>query len=469
MKITRRGALIGTGIGAGAAAAGAGGVALALKDKPEPAAPPLADDKGHLVWRNWSGIHHSYPATRLAPQSEGELAAALKTTASPIRCVGAGHSFMPLVPTDGTLVSLDALAGVTKVEGSEATVMAGTRLGALGPMLASHGRAMANLPDINKQSLGGALGTATHGTGKTLRAVHGDVTWLRLAKVSGEIVECDRNNNPDLFHAARVSLGTLGVITQARIQTIPNRRIHRRVWLSDLDDAIAHAEEHWNAHRNFEFYAVPFTGLAANIAHDETDEAAVPRGPDRDTEFLELLRDLRNLLGFSTGFRKAVAHWLLSTIESEPETAIDEGWKLLSTERPVRFNEMEFHLPAEVQLKALREVVGAIEANRSDIFFPIETRRIAPDDAWLSPFQGGEHGSVAVHCYYKDEYEFLFTLIEPIFRKYGGRPHWGKLNSLKGTDFAALYPRWKDFSALRREMDPDGRFLNAYLKGLFLT
>ncbi|MGN6514824.1 MAG: D-arabinono-1,4-lactone oxidase, partial [Rhizomicrobium sp.] len=149
-----------------------------------------------------------------------------------------------------------------------------------------------------------------------------------------------------------------------------------------------------------------------------------------------------------------------------PEEAVDEGWKLLSTDRPVRFNEMEFHMPADAQLSALKEVVATIEQHRPDVFFPIETRRIATDDAWLSPFQGGEHGSVAVHAYYKDDYDFFFTLIEPIFRRHGGRPHWGKLNSLKTQDFASLYPRWNDFVALRREMDPEGRLMNSYLKGI---
>lgn len=467
MSISRRRALIGAGLGAAALAGGAGGVTLALRDKPEPAAPPLADANGNLVWRNWSGIQHSYPQARLAPRSEAELAGAVKSAPAPIRAVGAGHSFMPLVPTDGTLVTLDQIEGVESVSGTSALVWAGTRLGALGPELARSGRAMANLPDINKQSLGGALGTATHGTGKHLTALHGDVTGLRLVTAAGDVVECDRETRPELFHAARVSLGSLGLITQVRLNTIENRRIHRRVWLENLDDAIAQAESRWATHRNFEFYAVPFTGLAANIAHDETNEAALPRGPDRDTEFLELLRSLRNLFGFSSALRERVAHWLLMTVDSAPEQAIDEGWKLLSTERPVRFNEMEFHLPAELQLKVLREVVATIETYRTDIFFPIELRRIAQDDAWLSPFQGGEHGSIAVHCYYKDAYKFLFSLIEPIFRRYGGRPHWGKLNSLGAYDFASLYPRWKDFLEVRRAMDPSRRFLNAYLRGLF--
>ncbi len=165
--------------------------------------------------------------------------------------------------------------------------------------------------------------------------------------------------------------------------------------------------------------------------------------------------------------RKWAAQLVLWDAETHPEEAVDEGWKLLSTERSIRFNEMEYHVPAEEQLAALREVLAAIEANRRDVFFPIEARRIAPDDAWLSPFQGGERGSIAVHCYYRDQYEFLFSLVEPILRRHGGRPHWGKLNSLTGADFAGLYPRWKDFLDVRRSLDPQGRMLNPYLKGVF--
>jgi FAD/FMN-containing dehydrogenase len=146
---------------------------------------------------------------------------------------------------------------------------------------------------------------------------------------------------------------------------------------------------------------------------------------------------------------------------------VDEGWKLLSTNRPERFNEMEFHLPPETQMAALKEVVDTIERERPDVFFPIELRRIASDDAWLSPFESGPRGSVAVHAHYRDDFAFLYELIEPIFLRHGGRPHWGKLHSLHGQQLAALYPHWNDFLQVRRELDPQGRMLNLYLQGLF--
>lgn len=463
--ISRRRALIAGGAASAVIGGSAVAVGVANREKPEPPAPPSTDGKGHSVWRNWSGIQHSYPVQRSAPKDEGELAALLKGGPAPIRVTGAGHSFTGLCATDGTLVSLDAMKGIERWDGDQATVLAGTRLGDLGPALAAKGRAMANLPDINKQSLGGALGTATHGTGTTLKAIHGDVQALTLVTATGVVLDCDARTRPDLFSAAKVSLGALGVISKARLATTANRRLRRRVWVEPFEEALEQAEARWKTHRNFEFYAVPFTGLAANISHDETDEAATVRPPSQDDAFLDVLKSLRNLLGFSTGMRKAAARALLGG--SKPETAVDEGWKLLSTERPVRFNEMEFHLPAETQLTALKEVVEAIEKHRPDVFFPIEVRRIAPDDAWLSPFQGEPRGSVAVHAYYRDEYAFFFELIQPIFLKHGGRPHWGKLHSLKGPDLAALYPRWNDFLELRRELDPQGRLLNPYLKTLF--
>ncbi|WP_066680918.1 D-arabinono-1,4-lactone oxidase [Caulobacter sp. CCH9-E1] len=463
--ISRRGALIAGGTGVAVVAGGAAAYKVATGDKPEPPSPPSVNADGKLLWRNWSGIQNAYPAARLAPKDEGELALALKTAQGPIRPVGAGHSFTALAPTTGTLVSLDAMAGVVDWEGDAAIVRTGTRLGALGPMLAEKGRALPNLPDINKQSLGGALGTATHGAGAKIPALHGDVTGLRLVTPSGQVIDADAEKNPEIFQAALVSLGALGVISQVRIRTSANRRLRRRVWLEPFEEALANAEARWAQHRNFEFYAVPFTGLAANISHDETDDPALPRGPDQDTEFLEALKGLRNLLGFATPVRKAAAKALLST--AKPETAVDEGWKLLSTERPVRFNEMEFHLPVENQLKALEEVVRTIEKERPDVFFPIEARRIASDDAWLSPFHGGPRGSVAVHAYYRDDFSFLYSLVEPIFRRYEGRPHWGKLHTLRGQQLAALYPRWNDYLAVRQELDPEGRMLNPYLRGLF--
>jgi len=259
-----------------------------------------------------------------------------------------------------------------------------------------------------------------------------------------------------------VGVGAFGIVTQVELQDRALTRVHKKTYVATIEEAVATWPELIKQHRNAEFYAVPFTGLAAIITADETDLPVKLRGPDQDTQSLMDLKRLRDLFGFSSRLRRRVAHAMMKDLP--PEDAIDEGWKLLSNERSVRFNEMEYHFPLAHQLAALQEVLAAIEEHRPDVFFPIEVRVIDQDDAWLSPFNRGITGSVVVHAYYQDDYRFLFELIEPIFRRHDGCPHWGKLNSLRAKDFAALYPHWRDAMAVREYLDPQGRFLNDYLK-----
>ncbi|MDE1146786.1 MAG: D-arabinono-1,4-lactone oxidase [Azospirillaceae bacterium] len=434
--------------------------------QPEPPAPPATDAANHLLWRNWSGIQHAYPQVRAAPADEGELADLVRKSPGPIRAVGAGHSFMPLVPTPGTLVTLDRIAGLDGQDNAALTagVRAGTRLADLGPALSAVGQEMPNLPDINKQSLGGALSTATHGTGAALKALHGNVLDFRLVTADGQVMDCAPDRNPDLYAAAKVGLGAFGILTRVTLKNTPVTRVERRVWLQPLEQTLADWPTLQTVHRNVEFYYLPFTGMSAVITHDPTDAAPTPRPPTQDNDAVMSLKALRDWLGWSPALRRRVAKHVLSTLE--PERVVAESWQLLSNERPIRFNEMEFHLPREVQIQALAEVIQAIETRRPDVFFPIEARVIAPDDAWLSPFHDRPSGSIAVHAYYKDDYQFLFEVVEPILRRHGGRPHWGKLNTLKTADFAALYPRFRDAMEIRRQVDPEGRFLNDYLRGV---
>ncbi len=250
------------------------------------------------------------------------------------------------------------------------------------------------------------------------------------------------------------------------MQNAPLVRVKKRVEPRRFDDVLEEWPRLVAEHRNVEFFAIPFTGMAATIAVDEVTEAVRPRGPDEDASTLMELKRLRDWTSSMPAVRRWIAQKILAA-GVHPTEAVDEGWKLLSNERPIRFNEMEYHVPFEVQVPALREVMAAIEAHRPDVFFPIEARVIAADDAWLSPFYGRLSGSIAVHAYYKDEHRFFFDLVEPILRRYDGRPHWGKLHSLKAADLAALYPKFEDARRVRASVDPGGRMLNAHLREVF--
>ena len=430
-------------------------------------APAVAAAKRRLPWRNWSGSQQCLPEARLAPASIGELQELVAESTGVIRPVGAGHSFTALVPTDGTLVSLSRLGGIGDIdtENLQATIGGGTRLGDIGQPLQDAGQALINMPDIDEQTLAGSLATATHGTGAGLGCMSTLVTGLQLVDARGDIIECDADNNPELFQAARVSLGSLGLVTQVRMQNMQPYRLRREMVWMELEEMLENVESMADQHRNFEFFYVPFSGWGFTDAHDITDEPIGTTGQEDPNEGTMTLKTVRDWMQSTPALRQ----FSLSTYASflDKEVTVGNSWSNYANERNVRFNEMEYHLPRESGLKAVREVVAALEKHHHEVFFPLEIRYVKGDDIWLSPFYGQDSMSIAVHRYFEEDYKPYFNTVEPILRKYGGRPHWGKLNSLGAAEFRELYPRWDDFSAVRREMDPEGRFLNSYLSSLF--
>jgi len=384
-----------------------------------------------------------------------------------VRPVGSGHSWMPLVPTKHAIVKLDHFSSVGEIDPltHQAWLGAGAKLHDLSPQLSERGYAFRNLGDIDVQTLAGATSTGTHGTGKELQGLAAEIQALKLVTGSGELLEISAHENSEWLDGARVALGALGVITEIKMQLVERFKLHRQVWPASNKHTLENAERYWDENRNFEFFYIPFSDTSLLLTHNVSTEPSTPANHDTSTSAMMQLKSLRDSLKWFTPLRR----WLLKrAIANEPtENVIGESWDLLASERNVRFNEMEYHLPVERGLEALEEVRHYIETKRPDVFFPFEARQTKSDSAWLSPFNGGNRISVAVHCYHKDAYDFLFTDVEPIFQKYGGRPHWGKLNSMTAAQARVWYPDFENFAALRRELDPDGRLLNGYLSDLF--
>lgn len=438
-----------------------GGAAAPVTPPPAPAAPsatpvPPAPPR---PWSNWSGLQRCQPSQWLLPASEDELRSAIRTAPGPLRCVGAGHSFTPLVPTNGSLISLDRLSGVVAVDAQrrQARVRAGTRLGQLSRELHAQGLSLMNQPDIDVQTLAGALATGTHGTGRTLGALHEQVLGLRLVTPSGELLECNAQQNLQLFQAAKVSLGSLGVVTEVTLQLRARHMLHRRVWLEPVQQLLARADALSQQHRHFELYLLPFCGYAAGITLDEVPETQARREAAADEHVLADLKKLRDWLGRFPALRRWVAQRLIDPRQSE--TSVDWSHRLLSTVRPTRFNETEYHVPREQGLAALAATLERLE-RRNEVYFPMEFRWVKGDEAWLSPFHGRDSCSVAVHALASEPHDYLLSEIGPLLRSFGGRPHWGKLHDLGPAQLNTLYPRFADFMKLRQQLDPDRRLLS---------
>lgn len=431
--------------------------APAASAAPSPAPPP---------WQNWSGVQRAQPSARPMPASEAELAALLARTRGEVRVAGAGHSFSALVPTPGTLVSLDKLSGIVRIDRTAmtATVHAGTRLGTLARALDAEGLALPNLPDIDAQTLAGAIATGTHGTGAQLPAVHDGVVGARLVRPDGQVVELAGPRDADALAAVRVSLGALGVVSQITLRVAPAFNLRRKVWLQPIDDLLRDAPALAAKHRHFEMFVLPFTGYAAGVAHDVYEGSDMLLPSSAEDTMLADLRRLRDWLGRFPALRTWAAQRFIDP--QQTEEARERAHRLLSTVRSSRFNETEWHVPAENGIACLRQVIDAIHQH-NEAFYPIEFRWVRGDGAWLSPFHGRDSCSIALHAAAGEAYDYIVQIGAGVCQAHGGRPHWGKMHPLASPALAPLYPRWREFLALRQSFDPQGRMLNAHLRSLF--
>ncbi len=416
-------------------------------------------------WRNWSGGLSCQPAGRHDITSEAQLSDILASTRGPIRPVGSGHSFSPLVPTDGHLVVIDQLSGILDYDNDsmQATFGAGSRLGDLGEPLYELGQGMMNLPDIDRQTVAGATATGTHGTGIRFKSLSGYITALRLITPQGEVMDLDASDG-DLFDAARVNVGALGVVTQIRMQNRDAYKLKKREWTAPTEDLLAEFDERAANHRHFEIFPLVYSDYSLALQIDESDE---PIGqtiiPAEEVE----LSDLRRLGVEATPAEKLAMNNALAE-NAEVTEAVDVSYKLLSNIRTNPFNEMEYSVPAEVGADCVREILRTIYDQAIEVAFPLEFRYVSPEEPWLSMAYGDEpHATISIHRTAFEDYKPYFDIIEPIFWKYGGRPHWGKIHSLTHRELSELYPRYRDFMEIRESLDPQGRMLNDHLRSLF--
>jgi len=150
-----------------------------------------------------------------------------------------------------------------------------------------------------------------------------------------------------------------------------------------------------------------------------------------------------------------------SAVASQRER-VDWSYGIFASDRLVRFEEMEYSVPREHAVAAVRAARAALE--RHAVSFPIELRFTASDDALLSPAHGRDSAFVAVHVFKGMPYEPAFRDVEAALSELGGRPHWGKRSFLDHTQLAPRYPRWDDFQRIRAQLDPGGRFANAWVR-----
>ncbi|HEX8867994.1 MAG TPA: D-arabinono-1,4-lactone oxidase, partial [Lentzea sp.] len=421
------------------------------------------------VWTNWARTASCTPTRVIHPSSTDEIAAAV-TSGSRVRARGSGHSFNDIAVAPETALDLDRWTGIVRAdtESGLVTVRSGTPLWAFNADLHRLGLAMPNLGDIDAQTVAGAVSTSTHGTGAKLGVLATAIAELELVLADGSVVTCSRSERPDLFNAARVGLGALGVISTITLQCVPSFVLQASeapgrldAVLEQFDDLCAvedHVEFHWFTHsdrvilkRNNRISepAKPLSKLRQKWEYEVMENAAFGAVCKVAKTFPRYTSRLNELCG---------------ALISERSYS-DYSHNVFVTPRRVKFVETEFSIPRETLL----DVIGELRAvanklgERDHLIVPCEVRVAQADDIWLSTANGRDTAYISMHQALGMQYKAFFDAYASIAANVGGRPHWGKMHNLTAAELRPLYPHFDDFLRVRDEVDPGRTFTNAYL------
>ena len=430
-------------------------------------------------WRNWAGTATATPARWTQPRNEAEISAAVKDAAAAglqVRAPGSGHSFTAAAATAGLALDLSLWTGITAADTRTGlvTVRSGTTLRALNAALAELGLAMTNLGDIDAQTIAGALSTGTHGTGARLGGLATQVEALDLILADGTLVTCSASARPELFTAARVGLGALGVISTVTLRCVPSFTLAADERPMPVEQVIEQFDSLAAANDHFEFYWFPY-GRQALV---KRNNRLVPGGsapPDRMPGWRRVWEfEVMENAAFGTLCRlgRAAPRLIpalsrLSSAALSTRSYTDASYRVFVTPRRVHFVESEYAVPRESLAAVLAELRRAVPRLAEPVMFPVEVRVAAADDIWLSTGYGRDTAYVAIHQYTGLPYRAYFDLFESVVSGVAGRPHWGKLHSLNAARLGSLYPRFDDFRRVRAQVDPEDRFGNPYLSRVF--
>ncbi|MEH0529315.1 D-arabinono-1,4-lactone oxidase [Streptomyces stelliscabiei] len=424
------------------------------------------------TWRNWAGNVTARPVREVTPATVEELAAAVRKAAEDdlrVKAVGTGHSFTAAAATDGVLIRPQLLTGIRRIdrEAMTVTVAAGTPLKRLNMALAREGLSLTNMGDIMEQTVSGATSTGTHGTGRDSASIAAQIRGLELVTADGSTLTCSPTENADVFAAARVGIGALGIVTAITFAVEPIFLLTAREEPMPFERVMAEFDELHAENEHFEFYWFPHTG---NTNTKRNNRSA---GPEKPVPQLNSWFEDEFL---SNGVFQ-VANWVgqavpatiptiaqISSRALSARTYTDIPYKVFTSPRRVRFVEMEFAVPREALVDTLRELKAMVDRSKLLISFPVEVRTAPADDITLSTASGRESAYVAVHMFKGTPYQAYFTAAERIFTAHEGRPHWGKVHTRDTDYFAKVYPRFGEFTALRDRLDPERRFQNDYLR-----
>lgn len=414
---------------------------------------------------NWAG-NLTYSAKQLdEPASLTEIVQLVKSR-SPLKALGARHSFNNIADTTGDQVSLIShLDQMTLDANSSAvTVGGGVKYGLLDPWLDAKGFAVHNLASLPHVTVIGACATATHGSGLHNGNLSTAVTGLEMVTGTGDVVHLSRDSDGDKFNGAVVALGALGIVTKVTLKAVPRFDMYQAVYQNLFFDQL---KDNLDAIFASGYSVSLFTDWQNHRATQVWIKTKMEPGADTKTP-VKLPSEF-----YGATLQKEKLHPITghSAEACTDQMGIPGPWyerlphfKMNFTPSSGAELQTEYFVPLEHGYEAIL----AVEKLRDHItphLFVTELRTIDADDLWMSPCH--QRRSMAVHFTWKPEWDRVRAIlpsIEAQLEPFAVRPHWAKLNTIPAAQVQAQYPKLQAFRTLVKEYDPQGRFRNAWLE-----
>jgi len=418
------------------------------------------------------------------PTSEAEISEILgiaRSTGVAIRAVGSLHSSSPVPETDGICLVLDRWREIEGREGRLVTVQGGMKLRDLNEALAEVGLALPVSGAVTDQTVAGAISTATHGGSIHHGTLSDYVEAMRIVKPDGSVVELDRSQ--DLFNAAGVSVGLLGVVSSVTFRCVDAFLLRGRSTVRTMPEVIADFDLLNRSALYTDMLYFPATDQVEVLSIDAAEgEAAEPatRGRRGRSARAPWARSSVSRRLESTGAKGVF--WLVSRVKPArrvfTKLSVGSSYRVRSgrSDLVLAFSEggadqalsgiqdMEIAIAYDQAAEALSLLRDRFLTTHEQPLLPIHIRCSASSDLWLSPTYKRD---VCWLEFWQQPSERLFEEAHALLSAFHYRFHWGKAARADRAYIRGQFERWDDFERLRAEWDPDGMFLNDYLKSFF--
>ena len=410
-----------------------------------------------------------------------------------LRLIGSGLSFEPIhsVYAEGSqalLVDLHHLRGQLDKTADTVTYLAGTPLDTVYADLIAMDRMLPASPGvIGIQTLGGALSTGTHGQGLHQSALCDAVAALTVMLASGDIIRVDRTD--PRFGAFVMGMGMLGILLDVTLNTVPNRIMRCTKFTTDYPFLLEHNERLNREHAFVKSWWFAWTGESHIWLVDPASDDEVARYRAGGSEPLVLEGDMDERMSLALNATidatlqkmardtkdeaRAGEHFETVRRFKDASDLVGNVYQILCKGIPAPQINCEVAVPLERMGEALEILQAWQEANPGVLHYPFILRCTGPSVAWLSAAHDKSVCWIGFLVYLAADGTFVggsmeqMRELQQLLVPLDGIPHFGKHLAMDLYDFPALLPRWHDFLALKRELDPHGRFENRWLGALF--